>query len=251
MEYLSVPSSSKLVGIALATTVGAEDITVAITKSLTAKGMANVVVSFVEDPAILPFIAKSLSETCHVVLAVAVLNGDAKNMAQFLTKALTETGLETGCPVVPGLMSPASYLELKALLPGCTFQWANSVSSILAVKGGVQPVAVTEIVHESVLAAAALPPIVITAETTNLEHLLHDLRESFKVRAKTFFMSATDTFSLSSIALLQSHSLTALVASAASPAHSALWMTTTARPLISVSSPRASLSTHSAGHQPK
>jgi calcyphosin len=180
MEYLSVPSSSKLVGIALATTVGAEDITVAITKTLLAKGMGNVVVSFVEDPAILPFIAKSLSETCHVVLAVAVLNGDAKNMAQFLTKALTETGLETGCPVVPGLMSPASYLEMKALLPGCACQWANSVSSILAVKGGVQPVAVTDIVHESVLAAAALPPIVITPETTNLDHLLGDLRESFK-----------------------------------------------------------------------
>lgn len=182
MEYLSVPSSSKLVGIALATTVGAEDITVAISKSLLARGVGNVVVSFVEDPAILPFIAKSLSETCHVVLAVAVLNGDAKNMAQFLTKALTETGLETGCPVIPGMMSPGSYLELKALLPACAVQWTNSVSAILAVRGGVQPVAVTDIVHESVLAAAAVVPVAITAETNNTEHLLFDLRENFKVR---------------------------------------------------------------------
>lgn len=182
MDYLSVPSSSKMVGIALATTVGAEEITVAVSKALAAKGITNVVVSFVEDPAILPFVSKSLSESCHAVLAVAVLNGEAKGMSQFLTKALTETGLETGCPVVPGLMSPNSYLELKALLPASCVTWANAISSILAVRNGAQPIAVTEIVHPSILSAAAVVPVPITADVTNVDQLLNDLRENFKVR---------------------------------------------------------------------
>lgn len=182
MDYLTVPSSSKMVGIALATTVGAEDITIALSKALAAKGITNVVVSFVEDPAILPFVSKSLSESCHVVLAVAVLNGDAKNMSQFLTKALTEAGLETGCPVVPGMMAPNSYLELKASLPASSQGWANAVSSILAVRNGAQPVAVTDIVHPTILEAAAAVPVPITADVTNVDTLLNDLRESFKVR---------------------------------------------------------------------
>ena len=170
-----------MVGIALATTVGAEDITIAVSKALAAKGITNVVVSFVEDPAILPFVSKSLSESCHVVLAVAVLSGDGKNMSQFLTKALTETGLETGCPVVPGMMTPNSYLELKAALPASCHGWANAVASILAVRNGAQPVAVTDIVNPTILSAAAAVPVPITADVTNLDTLLNDLRETFKV----------------------------------------------------------------------
>lgn len=181
MDYLAVPSSSKLVGIALATSAGAEEITVAISKALASKGITNVVIQFVEDPTILPFISKTLAETCDVILAIAVLSGDGVQMSQFLTKALTETGLASGCPVIPAMMAPSSYLELKASLPACSNVWSNSISSILAVKGGVQAIAVGEIVSEQLLAAAAILPTPVTAETTNKDDLLNDLRESFKV----------------------------------------------------------------------
>ena len=175
---------TKPIGIALATSTGAQEVTIEISKALTAKGLTNIVVTLVAEPSILPFVTKSLCETCQVVIAVAVLNADSGDMSQFLTKALTETGTKSGCPVVPGTMSPSSLLELKAMLPSCATQWASSVAAIINLQNGAKPVPVTTIVSAEILAAAAAVPIPVTEKVDDVEILLQDLRESFKV---TFF----------------------------------------------------------------
>ena len=182
MEFLTVPSSSKLVGIALAAHVGAENITTSIGKALAARGITNVVISLVEEPSILPFLAKSLAETCDVVLAVAVLGADEKNMSNLLKQQLVEAGLVCSCPIIPGVMIPGNLLELKALLPACTNTWCNSVSSILAIRDGAQPISITAIVHEDVLAKAGAVLAPVSEDVSDLDHLLADFRESMKVR---------------------------------------------------------------------
>ena len=179
-------NQTKPIGIALATSTGAQEVTTEISKALTAKGFTNIVVSLVAEPSILPFVTKSLCETCQVVIAVAVLNAESGDMSQFLTKALTETGAKSGCPVVPGTMSPSSLLELKAMLPACATQWANSVSAIVSLQNGAKPVSVTTLVSAEILAAAAAVPVPVTEKVEDVEHLLSDLRESFKV---TYFVS--------------------------------------------------------------
>ena len=181
MDYLTVPSSSKLVGIALAAHVGAENITTSIGKALAARGITNVVISLIEEPSILPFLAKSLAETCDVVLAVAVLGADEKNMANLLKQQLVEAGLVCACPIIPGIMTPGNLLELKALLPACTNTWCNSVSSILAIRDGAQPIAITAIIHEDVLAKAGTVLGPVSEDVSDLDHLLTDFRESMKV----------------------------------------------------------------------
>ena len=186
MDYLAVPSSSKLVGIALASKVGPENITSAIGKALASRGITNVVVSLIEDASILPFLAKSLAETCDVVLAVGVLGVDSKGLATLLTQQLVEAGLVCNCPIIPGIMIPGNLLELKALLPACTNTWANSASSILALRGGAQPIPLSEIIHEHVLVKAGTVREPVSAETTDLDHLLHDFRESMKVPTNAF-----------------------------------------------------------------
>ena len=181
MDYLAVSSSAKKVGIALGTSVGAENITAAIGKTLAARGIPNVVVSLVEDPFILPFIAKSLAESCDVVLAIGVLGVDSKANAANLTSQLVEAGLSCGVSVVPGIMAPSNLLELKALLPACCNTWANSVSSILAVSE-VASVPIAEIILEDVLLHAATTIEAVSADTTDLDVLLTDFRQSMKVR---------------------------------------------------------------------
>ena len=181
MEYLAVPSSSKVVGIALAAAVGAESITTAVAKALAHKGIVNVVVSLVEDPSILPFLAKSMTGSCDCVLAIAILSADSTIASANLTQQLVETGMVTGTPVVPGIISPTSLLELKALLPSCTTSWSNSVSSILAISGGAVPVPIGEIISEGVLAEAGATRESISTSTTDLDALLYAFRESMKV----------------------------------------------------------------------
>jgi hypothetical protein len=154
MANLTIPSSSKMVGIALATSVGAEEITEALGKSFASKNITNVVVSLVESPSILPYVAKQMSENCSVVLAVAVVKNDTTGLSQILTQALVETGLVQNCPIIPAIISPASLLELKASLSACTDAWSSSVVSLLAL-GVVEPTPLTVvevmIIHPNLL----------------------------------------------------------------------------------------------------
>jgi 2-keto-3-deoxy-6-phosphogluconate aldolase len=137
METLSVSSSSRAVGIALATSVGAEEITVAIAKALASRGITNVAVTLVPSPSVLPFLVKQMTETCDVIIAIGTLLPDEHFMAEVLIESLIQTGLTAKTPVVPAIISPASLLELKASLPHLCDGWSNSISSLLAL--GVIP----------------------------------------------------------------------------------------------------------------
>lgn len=139
MEIMTVASSSKLVGIALATSVCIGEVITAIGKSLATKGVTNVVVSIVESPSILPYLVKEMAQKCDIVLAVAIMEQDGTAMVELLGQSLVEIGLVQNCPVVPALMSPSNALELKAALPSCTRQWTSSIVSLLAL-GLVAPV---------------------------------------------------------------------------------------------------------------
>lgn len=139
-----MPSSSKMVGIALATSVGAEEITTAIAKALAAKGITNVVVSLVQSAYVLPYLAKQMAEKCAVVLAVGVLTDDDVFASEILIEALISTGLAQKCPTVPVIIAPKGMLELKSSLSHHCPAWANSVSSLLAL-GIVAPVAVSSL----------------------------------------------------------------------------------------------------------
>jgi hypothetical protein len=103
-------------------------------KSLANKGITNVVTFLVEDPLILPFIVTEMTKSCSVVLAVGVLSGKTTGAAQTLSQALIQSGLLSGCPVIPGLIKTSNLVELKALLPEYTASWTSSVSSLLALQ---------------------------------------------------------------------------------------------------------------------
>jgi hypothetical protein len=180
MDYLTVTSSSKMVGIALAASVGAEEVTTNIAKALATKGITNVVISLVENPSILSFVAKKLTASCSVVLAIGVLPGSTD--VQSLSDSLIQTGLLNDCAVIPGVITASSLLELKATLPNLCVAWASSVASALALKSG-SPVyiPVTAIVPSEVLAAAAIPRVAITAATSCPLSILDDFRVSLKV----------------------------------------------------------------------
>ena len=137
MEALSISSSSKVVGIALAAHSGAEEITVEVAKSLAAKGITNVVVSLVESACVLPYLVKQMTEKCSVILAIGLLNEEEVYMKEILIESLIQTGLTQKCPVVPAFITPPSILELKASLHHSCPGWANSVCSLLAL--GVVP----------------------------------------------------------------------------------------------------------------
>lgn len=141
-EVLSLTSSSKKVGIALATSTGAEEITSSIAISLAAKGITNVVVFLVEDPIILPYVAKKMAEDCAVVLAIGVLKNDSSNLSQTLTQALVETGLVQNCPIIAAILSPKSLLELTASIGDCTSGWSSSIASLIALEDA-SPIALT------------------------------------------------------------------------------------------------------------
>lgn len=144
METLSVSSSSKAVGIALATAVGAEEITVAIAKALASKGITNVVVTLVPNANVLPFLVKQMAETCDVVVAIGTLSPDEGFMTKILIESLIQTGLTAKTPVVPAIISPTGILELKASLPHLCDGWSKSVSSLLAL-GVVAPTLVSSL----------------------------------------------------------------------------------------------------------
>lgn len=137
MEALSISSSSKTVGIALAAHSGAEEITVEVAKSLAAKGITNVVVSLVESASVLPYLVKQMTEKCSVILAIGLLNKEETYMKEILIESLIQTGLTQKCPVVPAFISPSSILELKSSLHHSCPGWANSVCSLLAL--GIVP----------------------------------------------------------------------------------------------------------------
>ena len=143
MTFLSVASSSKKVGIALACASGAEEITTAIAKSLASRGVTNVVISLVENATILPYLAKQMTEKCDVVLAVGVLPAESNNLCGVLSQALIEVGLVSNCPIVPAMIAPSSLLELKASLAHCAPTWSSSVVSLLSL-GIVAPVDISE-----------------------------------------------------------------------------------------------------------
>jgi hypothetical protein len=109
---------------------------------LAAKGITNVVVFLVEDPIILPYVAKQMAEDCAVVLAIGVLKNDTTNLSQTLTQALVETGLVQNCPIIAAITSFSSLLELKASMNDCTAGWTSSVASLLAL-GEATPVVLT------------------------------------------------------------------------------------------------------------
>ena len=132
MNIMTVPSSTKLVGIALATSVCAEEVTTAIGKALAAKGVTNVVVSLVESILILPYLVKEMTQKCETVLAIAVVEEDGAPMADLIAQTLFEIGLAQNCPVVSATMSPSNVLELKAMLPVKARSWASSIVSLLA-----------------------------------------------------------------------------------------------------------------------
>lgn len=144
IKILSVPSSSKIVGLALATSVGAEEITLAVGKALAAKGVRNVVVSLVHSATILPYVAKQMAAKCDVILAVGVLETDTANLSQILTTALIETGLRVNCPIIPGMLAPGSLLETKAALSVCLPGWIKSILSLVAL-GVVHPCLISDL----------------------------------------------------------------------------------------------------------
>jgi hypothetical protein len=144
METLSVSSSSKSVGIALATAAGAEEITVAIAKALASKGITNVAVTLVASPSVLPYLVKQMTENCDVIVAIGTLLPDEQFMAEVLIESLIQTGLTAKTPVVPAIISPTGILELKSSLAHLCDGWSNSVSSLLAL-GVTEPTLVSSL----------------------------------------------------------------------------------------------------------
>lgn len=144
IEALSVPSSSKSVGIALATAAGAEEITVAIAKTLASKGINNVVVSLVPSATVLPYLVKQMTENCDVIIAIGALLPEEQFMTETLIEAIIQIGLTEKTPVVPAVISPNGLLELKASLTNHCESWANSISSLLAL-GVVEPTPISSL----------------------------------------------------------------------------------------------------------
>lgn len=140
IELLSVPSSSKLVGIALATHLHAEEMILEVAKALAFRGITNIVINLVESATILPYLVKQMTEKCDVVLAIGLLNSEESYLSEILTESLITTGLTQSCPVVPALISPPSLLELKASLHTSCPKWASSVNSLVALDT-IEPIA--------------------------------------------------------------------------------------------------------------
>ena len=129
LAKVEISPSSKSVGLAIATPVGGEFVTTALATALASKGITNVVVSQVTEPAILPFLVKNMVSSCAVVLAVAVLTNESSAVGNPLSSALLQIGLEHGsCPVIPGVFAPASLLELKGVMPNHAGEWSSSIS---------------------------------------------------------------------------------------------------------------------------
>ena len=155
MNIMTVSSSTKLVGIALATSVCPEEVTTAIGKALAAKGVTNVVVSLVESILILPYLVKEMTQKCDTVLAVAVIEEDGQPMADLIAQTIFEIGLAQNRPVVSATMSPSNVLELKAMLPAKARSWANSIVSLLALDL-VAPISISTLEVKIIISSSVL-----------------------------------------------------------------------------------------------
>jgi hypothetical protein len=190
LSALSVDSSPSPIGIALATEVGAEVITAYVVKSLAGAGIKNVSVTYVGNPVLLPYVASKLSANHSVVLAIATITSETAYLNHVLTEQLLEIGIKGNNPIIPGVISASSLLELKALLAVNAPIWTKSVASLLALKSS-SAVAVADIVSDKLLVVAEAAPEQPTAETTSTDVLLASFRESLKVvfiSTETFFL---------------------------------------------------------------
>lgn len=174
MSISLTPEASHTVSVVIAGSKDPEAVKTIITKALVATGIAadSIAVLEIEDVVMLPYIVKRVA-TKHdfqAILAVAIFASEA-SLNDTLVGNLLQTGMESGVPVIPGVVTCGSLLEMKALVATNATTWARSLSTVLS------PTL-------SFVAPPEVPPPkpACTPETDSLEHLLDDFREHIKVK---------------------------------------------------------------------
>lgn len=159
------------VGILIAGTLGAEELTHAISKALVLEGISGTVISCVSDTALVPFAAQKFVLSVDVVVVGSILMDPSHTEAPTLRTALSQIALSAGKPIIPGLVVQESLLEAKALLGMLAADWARAAAAALNMKH--EALVVTE-APEVVIVA----PVVVTAAVTDVHTLMTALKES-------------------------------------------------------------------------
>ncbi len=176
-KALSVtPSVSHSVAVIVAGTVGIDAVVLSAATALSTQGITadHIVVSRVQDPAVLPFFVKRIAKenSFKVIVVVAVLTGKSLiQLEQTLLSTLVGMSVHDDVPLVSAVLTPESLLELKATLPSHSSSWAISVTSLL----GALQFESSPVVHLKHAASH------IDASTLSVDTLLENFRESLKV----------------------------------------------------------------------
>eukprot|EP01041_Mallomonas_annulata_P010926 gene10926-22809_t len=164
--------------IALASGVGSDLILEGTMNALRKAGISDVVHVEVADPIMLPFMAQTLLQSYHVVIALALLKKDhlgSGSVAQSLVGALMQVSVQASAPIVPGIFSPDSILEAKVMIPDLSAKWANITVGFITTKFGFTP---TTLPPE-------VPADVITGDVQSLPALIENFRASLRAHGAT------------------------------------------------------------------
>ena len=139
-----------------------------------------------------------MSNTCDIVLSIAILGPENSFLKQTLVQSLIQMGMNKQCTIIPSVFVPESNLELKGILSICSKNWVDSIVSMLSIKdGNANPTPIKDLVNEDIINSYVVSKLPISKSEMNVDVIMNDLRESLKVSKKfSFVLSNVDRFKI-------------------------------------------------------